>query len=357
MRLNGKEYTRSTLYGLVGIETQTFGIRAMEYRQGDQSLIKTYEVDTGEGLSFSVGENKGMDIYRMSYRGVNLGFMSKAGLHSPYNVEPESEGFRYSQGCGLLYTAGITNVGGPCRDIQGTYITHGAVKNSAACNVSAYGEWHDDEYRMEISGELREAAFYGRNLVMKRTISAQAGSRFFTIEDAIENRAFEDDAVMLLYHINAGFPLLEEGVRMIAPVREIKAVTPRSAEMLGEYAYASAPIPMEEEYVYTIKLGRNVQGMSGSVLWNDRLKLGLCLRFDARSLDRFVEWKCMRAGDYSFGMLPANCYPFGRNQAAEEGVWTRLKPFETMRTYMEIGVLDGEAELKTFEEWIQGMKQ
>ena len=355
MRLNGRNFAREQIYRHVGVETQAFGIRAMEYRMGDENLVKTCEVDTGAGLTFSVGENKGMDIYRLAYRGVNMGFMSKAGLHSPYNADPGSEAFRYSQGCGMLYTAGLANVGGSCRDEKGIYHPHGSVKNSAASNVTAKGEWQGDEYRMEISGELREAEFYGRNLVMHRTIAAYAGSKSFTLEDVIENRAFEDDQVMLLYHFNAGFPLLAEGARMFAPVRKIEGATPRAKEMIDQYKVASAPIDMEEEFVYLIKMGHDEKGLSGSVLWNDELALGLFIRFDTRFLDEFVEWKCMRAGDYAFGMLPSNCHPFGRPHAAENGGWKVLKPFETMRLHLEIGVLDGCAELDEFRKWIDNI--
>lgn len=355
MLLNGRSYTREEYLRRVGSETQAFGIRAMEYRGGDENLVKTFELDTGGGLVLSVGENKGLDIYRMSYRGVNLGFLSKAGLHSAYNVNPESEAFRCTQGCGMLYTAGITNVGGPCSDESGSYCAHGAIKNSAASQVTARGEWRGDEYQMEISGELREAEFYGRNLVMRRTIRAMAGSRGFTLEDEIENRAFSEDQVMLLYHLNAGFPLLAEGARLIAPVKTVCAATPRAQKLLEAHAVAGAPVDMEEECVYTMTLKRDAAGMSGTALWNDDLKLGLYLRFDTAALPRFIEWKCMRSGDYALGMLAANCEPFGRAHAAETGGWTPLKPFEIMRTHLEIGVLEGRGELDAFSKWVGGM--
>lgn len=356
MFINGRFYTREQLHRHIGDPQQVFGIRAMEYRGGEAGLVKTYEVETGGGLSFSIGENKGLDIYRLCYRGINMGFMSKAGLHSPYNVNQESEAFRCTQGCGMLYTAGITNVGGPCSDELGTYWAHGGIKNGSADNVCARGFWEGDEYRMEISGEMREAAFYGRNLNMRRTITAYAGGKSLILEDEIENRAFMEDQVMLLYHFNTGFPLLNEGARVIAPVTAAEGATPRSQEMVAEHLKAVAPIPMEEEYVYLLTLKTDEKGMSGSLLWNDDLKLGIYVKFDAKVLNRFVEWKCMRAGDYALGMLPANCHPFGRDNAAKDEGWTRLKPFETMRTHLEIGVVDSEEERDAFENWLKQMK-
>lgn len=356
MLLNGRIYSREDLYRYIGDPQQVFGIRAMEYRSGEAGLVKTYEVETGGGLSFSVGENKGLDIYRLNYRGVNFGFMSKAGLHSPYNVNQESEAFRCTQGCGMLYTAGITNVGGPCSDELGTYWAHGGIKNGCADNICARGIWENDEYRMEISGEMREAAFYGRNLNMRRTISAYAGGKAFVLEDEIENRAFMEDQVMLLYHFNTGFPLLNVGAQMYAPVKTIEGATSRSQEMLEQHTLAVAPIPMEEEYVYLLTLKKDAEGMSGSLLWNDELKLGVYVKFNADVLNRFVEWKCMRAGDYALGMLPSNCYPFGREDAKNTDGWTRLRPFEKMRTHLEIGVVDTEEEKESFRRWLDQMQ-
>ena len=355
MKLWGKEYTRKEYFAHVGNETQVFGIRPMEYRTGDENLVRTLEVDTGSGLSFSVGENKGMDIYRMSWRGVNIGFCSKAGLHSPYNVNPESPAFRITQGCGALYTAGITNVGSPCQDSLGTYMTHGNIKNSAASQVTASGRWEGDDYLMEISGDLKEAEFYGRNLFMNRTIRTRAGAKSFILEDRIENRSFTDDRVMILYHFNSGFPLLQENVRLHARIKKAEGLTPVSTEQLSCHMQASAPAAMQEEQLFSLELAKDAEGMSGSALWNEELGLGVYVRYRTRELDRFIEWKCMRAGDYALGMLPANCLPLGREKANRENDGSVLAPFETLTTHLEIGVLDGEEDLHCFEKWMDTM--
>ena len=357
MQLHKQQFDKQSLLRYIGSEQQLFGIRPMACRGGDANLVNTFEVDTGAGLTFSVGENKAMDIFRLKYRGINLAFESKAGLHSPYNAEPFSEAFRFSQGCGMLYTAGLSNVGAACQDESGAHYAHGMIKNKAAANVCAQGAWEGDAYRMRISGEITEAAFYGRNLKMRRSITAYAGDRSFVLEDSIENRAYAEDQVMLLYHLNAGYPLLSEDARLIAAVNSIEPATPRARDMMQEYDRASPPIDMEEEYVYGMTLRRGRDGMTGTALWNEALGIGLYVKFDARSLNRFVEWKCMRSGDYAFGMLPSNCFPFGRLEAAKSGGWTALRPFETMNTRLEIGILEGREELKAFEDWIRDLKK
>jgi hypothetical protein len=357
MRLHGRQFNKQSLLRYIGNEKQLFGIRPMVYRGGDANLVNTYEVDTGSGLVFSVAESKAMDIFQFKYKGINLAFESKAGLHSPYNVEPFSDASRFSQGCGMLYTAGLTNVGGPCQDETGVHYYHGMIKNKAASDICAQGAWRGDEYVMQLSGDVNEAAFYGRNLKMHRTITTSAGSKAIVLEDCIENRAYAEDQVMLLYHLNAGYPLVSEEARLIAAVNTVEPATPRAQEMIAEYDRVSAPMDMEEEYVYCITLHHDEEGLTGTALWNEALNLGLYVKYNVRPLDRFVEWKCMRSGDYAFGMLPSNCFPFGRLEAAKSGAWTVLKPFETMSTRLEIGILEGREEMKEFEGWIESLKK
>ena len=44
------------------------------------------------------------------------------------------------------------------------------------------------------------------------------GASWFTMEDVVENAGFLPTEHMLLYHINAGYPFVDEGAELIAPV-------------------------------------------------------------------------------------------------------------------------------------------
>ena len=63
----------------------------------------------------------------------------------------------------------------------------------------------------------------GENLLLTRTIRTQLGARGFVLEDRIENRGFEAQPLMMLYHINFGFPLLGPKARVVGPIRETVA--------------------------------------------------------------------------------------------------------------------------------------
>ena len=49
----------------------------------------------------------------------------------------------------------------------------------------------DDEYKLCVKGEMREAALFGENMVLRRSISTIYGSKTFTVTDEFENEATE----------------------------------------------------------------------------------------------------------------------------------------------------------------------
>lgn len=354
--LNGDKIGKQELVRRIGGIEQVFGVRAVQYAGGDANLVKAYDVDTGGGLEFSVNENKSMDIFRMKYKGINLGFTSKAGLHSPYNADQRNTSFLYSQGCGMLYTAGLANVGGYCTDGGDEQYGHGRVKNNAACNVAARGMWIEDEYQISLMGEMRESAFFGRNLIFNRKIQTCAGAKSIHITDVIENQDFKDDEVMLLYHLNAGYPLLDEGSEYITAIRDIEPMSENSQSHLLEHTRMSAPVDGAEEDLYCIRPGKDAEGYGAACLINPKLGIGLYVKFLTDELPYMIEWKSMKSGDYALGMLPSNCKPVGRIAAREQGCVRKLKPFEACTMKIEIGILDGEKEIAEFQHYITEMK-
>lgn len=57
---------------------------------------------------------------------------------------------------------------------------------------------------------MREAELFGENLTLRRTITTRYGENRICIEDEITNEGFRREPMMLLYHMNVGYPLLCE---------------------------------------------------------------------------------------------------------------------------------------------------
>ena len=71
---------------------------------------------------------------------------------------------------------------------------------------------------------MREAELFGENMVLRRSIESVAGSKSIKVIDEIENEAYRDEPLMLLYHINLGYPFLTPAMKFYIPT---KKVTPR----------------------------------------------------------------------------------------------------------------------------------
>ena len=71
---------------------------------------------------------------------------------------------------------------------------------------------------------MREGELFGENLVLRRSIETVYGFKTVAIIDEIENQGFRDEPLMLLYHINIGYPLLDAGTELLAPFAKEKNV-------------------------------------------------------------------------------------------------------------------------------------
>ena len=78
-------------------------------------------------------------------------------------------------------------------------------------------------------GEIRQAAIFAEHLRLTRRIEADLGGREFRLTDTVRNAGFDLTPHMFLYHINVGWPLLEEGTRFEAPIALSRARCDRAS--------------------------------------------------------------------------------------------------------------------------------
>ena len=183
-------------------------VRKVTFEEGAAAGLRAYEVKAGE-LAFTVAADKCLDIVEMSYKGINLNFLSKPGLMNGQRFD--SSGFEAQKSImgGMFFTCGTSNVGRPDLTPDAPLPMHGYLRSTPAQHVCADAFWDGDVYRIVISGEMRQAALFGENIVLRRTISAELGSSEVKIHDEFVNEGFGEEPFMLLYHCNVGYPLLD----------------------------------------------------------------------------------------------------------------------------------------------------
>jgi hypothetical protein len=341
---------RKELLRRVGHMSQLASVERYEMLDGKAKGCKGIEVRNGGGLEFKVLESKGLSISGLSYRGINMDFISKPGISAAEHFNPCSQEFPRLFHAGFLYTCGMLNVGPPCVDDGSELSQHGRLGQTPADKVCVRADWEGDEYVIGISGEIREGVVFRENLVMKRELTTRFGSKTIRIRDTVENQGFETQPLMMLYHINLGYPLLDEGSRFIAPVKTTMPRDDTSLAGMGDFRNMVAPVDHFAEQVFYHTVHADKDGKSLAGLVNERLALGVSIKYDTRTLPRLLEWKSMMSGDYTLGIEPANCVVDTRAKERERGTLKFIEPFEKVVFDLEIEILSGRDELRAFED-------
>jgi hypothetical protein len=126
---------------------------------------------------------------------------------------------------------------------------------------------------------------------------------------------------------------------------------------LGQYNTFQAPFLGVRENVYLHDLCQNPDGTTYTGIINDRLEVGVYLRFNKKQLPKFTEWKMMNESEYALGMEPANCYPIGRNGQRKQGGLEMLKPGERKIIELEIGILTDKEKINQFEKKVMELDE
>jgi len=110
-------------------------------------------------------------------------------------------------------------------------------------------------------GEIRQAAIFAEHLRLTRRIEADLGGREFRLTDTVRNAGFDLTPHMFLYHINVGWPLLEEGARFEAPIARTLWASDSVAAQGASHLVLGAPQPGFVEQVYAHDLTADGGGL------------------------------------------------------------------------------------------------
>jgi hypothetical protein len=323
----------------VGRMEQLASIRRLVSDDGKGRGMRLLEFNNGSGLSFTVYPDRGMDIGQTFYKGTPLAWLACNGEVAPQFYDAEGFEWLRTWGGGLFTGCGLTNVGGPNAAPGGPHGLHGRLSHTPAEEVNTTAEWTDGQtYALSASGRVRQSKVFGENLSLTRQISTRLGDNSITIRDTIENRGFSPSPLMLLYHMNLGWPLVDEGTVLEASPHEVTPQTPRAAAGLAEWSRACAPIADFSEQVYYHTIPEGTDGMAAMRLVNRRLGMALSVSYRTAELPYLIQWKMMGQGEYVMGLEPANCFPEGQEKIAGRGLLRYLSAGEKIETLVKLTV-------------------
>jgi len=239
-------------------------------------------------LNFVLNASNCLDILRLWHGGTNIGFLTKNGLYTA------NDDFSRTFPAGMLYTCGLDNIGA-----REGFKIHGRIHSVPA----AIKELRADEKGVKIVGEIRLTELFGENITVTRTVTTSFGSGKLDLHDEIVNNGFKTEKYCILYHVNAGYPLVDDGAEIVGQFDESIARTPWAEKNIGGMFKIDPPSDDIDEMVFFHR-----QSVPSVAIANKKLGKKMTLTYSKDTLPCLIEWKSMGSGDYCIGLEPSTCW-------------------------------------------------
>ncbi|WKN46375.1 aldose 1-epimerase family protein [Tunicatimonas pelagia] len=331
--------------GKLSNPAQLGGIETSVLDNGQGRGTRIAWINTGTGLRYKVVLDRAMDIADAFFQQHSLAWLSHGGITPPQASANQGINWLRNFGGGLLTTCGLTHVGGPEKDERGERGLHGRISNTPAEIESIIQpDIATGKMNMSISGRIRETTVFGPSLELYRTISSTIGSSIIRIEDEVINRGNTSAPHMLLYHCNFGWPLVDEGAKLVwrgdwqTPSGEPGRIFRQDND------FCQCPAPLGEhngtgEDVAFINIQADENGTCTCGIHNPKLNLAVVLRFPKQQLPWLTNWQHWGKGEYVTGLEPGTNPPIGQAQARANNTLIQLEPDESRKYSLEIEVL------------------
>lgn len=263
---------------------QVASVTRYQITSGKEQGLNVIDCNNGK-LRFLLNESKGLDIMQLYHNGVNVSFLSKNSFtNREINFENRFEG-------GMLYTCGFDSVAE--RDgyeMHGTYHNSNAEVTHVECS----------ERGIIVEASIRNSALFGKNLVIKRRVYTEINGDSVRVSDTLINEAYGPEDYCVLYHVNFGYPMLDEGAFITANYDNIEPVDDWANEHIEKAMMIERPEALKPETCYFISMNEPTVSLT-----NEKLGKKCTLTYSGDTLPCFVEWKSMASGDYALGLEPS----------------------------------------------------
>ncbi|MCS7016212.1 MAG: aldose 1-epimerase family protein [Gemmatales bacterium] len=314
-------------------------------RGGKRDGVELLEVHNGV-LTLSVLPTRGMGLWRGEYRGWRLGWQApvRGPVHPQWVQLLDRGGLGWLDGFDeWICRCGLHSNGPPGHDPQPNEFLplHGRIANQPA-HYLAVEVQSEPPFLLSVTGRVQESTLFFSHLELRSTFRTPLGANWFEIEDEIINLSTKSAELELLYHCNFGPPFLENGSRVVAPIRELAPRNARAAEGIDNWDKYLGPTPGFVEQVYFADLATNAVGMTLALLHNAAQDKGVVLRWLKAQLPHFIVWKNTAAVEdgYVTGLEPATNLPNFKAFEREQGRVISLPPHGQYRAVLRIEVLD-----------------
>jgi len=269
-------------------------------------------INTGSGLRFTVNLDRGADIVDAHYNAFALAYLTPNGHVPPSEAFHDHDRWLRAWPGGLCTTCGPEHIGFPRQVDDRPTSLHGHASNTPAALLAVENPHPAATHRpdapnrdMVLRTLVRDSRMFGPVLELHREIRCTLGEPVIRIRDTVVNAGDEPAHHNLLYHVNLGYPLVDEGASLVyagrawmlhsgvvdTPERERIEPLKTIPEAVAEHTGGGERCVMLEDP--TPAAGKTDARIG---LVNEKLNLGLALEYDLRQLPRLVNWQHFSPG-------------------------------------------------------------
>ncbi|MBA2701803.1 MAG: aldose 1-epimerase family protein [Chloroflexi bacterium] len=312
----------------LGDLSQVASHRSVRLTDGSEEGVRAIDVRVAGGIHAQVIADRGLDLGPAWYAGYPLAWQSPTGIVHP-SYYRDDVWLRSFHG-GLMFTAGLQNVGSAVLDGEEAHGLHGRISNLPARNVRSEVIEDEKGLAVVVRGDVRETTVYGVDLVLHRRLAFRVGEPSIEVEDEVENLGYTACPVYLLYHVNLGHPVLDAASQLVSPATTVEGWDESSRGAEAEHGAFHAPSPNARVEVFEHRMAPDAPGEVTVALVNPAHAatrgIGVSLTYDRAQLPRLWHWRMLGEGLYVTGLEPANCGLLGRVMEAASGDPVLLEP-------------------------------
>jgi hypothetical protein len=327
----------SQLRARVGHLRQVCRIDRLVHDDGPARGSRLIRLVSGGGLEVELHPDRCLDIGHVTIAGQPVAWSSPSPVSAPWFVEHQGDAWRRTFAGGLLTTCGLDQFGAPSVDRGAEFGLHGRASSLPAQHLNTeIVEGPGGAIRLAVSAEMRQAQLFGENLVLRRRVTSHLGARGFVVEDEVTNDGSDLQPHLLLYHLNLGWPLLDEDTRVEIPSSSVHPRDEVARRALGDWSMGSPPVPGWQEQVLRHELDGDAARVT---VRNPNVGLALHVDLDPRQLPHLFQWRQFGRGEYVLGIEPANAPVIGgRGEVRAAGELPVLEPGESRRYRLAFGL-------------------
>lgn len=290
---------------------------------GRRDGIDVLEIDNGL-LRTVVLPTRGMGLWKAWTKQGELGWQSPVEGPVHPNLVPiyDPNGLGWLEGFDeLVVRCGLQSNGAPDFDANGKliYPLHGRIGNLPANRLSVIID--QDTGSLRVVGSVMETRFHFQALRLDVEYQFAVNQPKIDCIDTVTNLRSQPTTMQMLYHINIGSPMLEDGAKVVAALDELAPRDAHAAKSIARWDIYDGPTPGYAEQVYFARPYADSRGWTTTVLQNADQSRAAAVRFDTQTLPYFNLWKNTVADEdgYVTGFEPATGFPNPRGFEENQG--------------------------------------